>query len=57
MLANYHFKSYHGQPRKANENGDVEQRQNRLKRALDQALMLRGNRDFESREADAGFLR
>ncbi len=32
-----------GQP---NENGDVEQRHYRFRRALDQALMLRGSRDF-----------
>lgn len=38
------------------ENGDVEQRHHRFKRALDQALMLRGSRDFESREAYASFL-
>lgn len=29
-----------------NENGDVEQSRHRFKRALDQALMLRGSRDF-----------
>lgn len=33
---------------KANENGDVEQSHNRFKKALDQALMLRGSRDFAS---------
>jgi len=35
---------------RANEIGDVEQRHYRFKKALDQALMLRGSRDFESRE-------
>lgn len=35
----------------AHENGDIEQRHYRFKKALDQALMLRGSRDFESREA------
>lgn len=40
-----------------NENGDVEQRHYRFKRAVDQALMLRGSRDFESRELYAYFLR
>lgn len=39
-----------------NENGDVEQRHHRFKRALDQALMLRGSRDFASREAYSAFL-
>jgi len=42
-----------GQP---NENGDVEQRHHRFKRALDQALMLRGSRDFDSRDEYAAFL-
>ena len=44
------------QPRKANENGDVEQRHYRFKMAVDQALMLRGSRDFASREEYAAFL-
>jgi len=35
---------------RANEIGDVEQRHYRFKKALDQALILRGSRDFESRE-------
>ena len=41
----------------AHENGDIEQRHHRFKKALDQALMLRGSRDFESREAYETFLR
>ena len=32
-----------------NENGDIEQRHHRFKQAVDQALMLRGSRDFVSR--------
>lgn len=40
-----------------NENGDVEQGHYRLKRAVDQALMLRGSRDFASRKDYASFLR
>ncbi len=39
------------------ENGDVEQRHYRLKRVVDQELMLRGSRDFESRLSYAEFLR
>lgn len=39
------------------EIGDVEQRHYRFKRALEQALMLRGSRDFSSRQEYAGFLR
>src|SRR5262249_44361166 len=41
----------------AHENGDVEQRHRRFKEAVDQALMLRGSRDFAGREAYAQFLR
>ncbi len=33
---------------RAHENGDVEQSHHRFKRALEQALMLRGSRDFSS---------
>jgi len=57
LLSHYHLKGHRGQPNSPNENGDVEQRHHRFKRALDQALMLRGNRDFESREAYEAFLR
>jgi hypothetical protein len=39
------------------ENGDVEQRHYRFKEAVDQALMLRGSRDFEDREEHWAFLR
>jgi hypothetical protein len=41
---------------KANENGDAEQSHRRFKEAVEQALMLRGSRDFESREAYVKFL-
>ncbi len=40
----------------AHENGDIEQRHHRYKRALDQALMLRGSRDFESRKVYESYL-
>ncbi|MXW33530.1 MAG: IS21 family transposase [Rhodothermaceae bacterium] len=36
------------QPRRPNENGKVEQRHYRLKRAMENALTLRGSRDFDS---------
>ena len=42
--------------RSPNENGDIEQRHYRLKESVDQALMLRGSRDFESREDYEKFL-
>lgn len=57
LLAHYHLKAEAIQPGKAHENGDVEQRHYRFKLALDQALMLRGSRDFPHREAYSRFLR
>jgi hypothetical protein len=39
------------------ENGDIEQRHHRFKRAVDQQLMLRGSRDFASRADYEKFLR
>ncbi len=44
-------------PRSPHENGDIEQRHNRFKEAVDQSLMLRGSRDFGSRADYAAFLR
>jgi hypothetical protein len=43
--------------REAHENGDAEQSHNRFKQAVDQALQLRGSRDFADRAAYARFLR
>ncbi|HTE19189.1 MAG TPA: IS21 family transposase, partial [Armatimonadota bacterium] len=56
LLSHYGLRGEAIQPGKAHENGDVEQRHHRFKVALDQALMLRGSRDFESREAYLRFL-
>ena len=44
-------------PDSGNENGDVEQRHHRFKRAVDQALMLRGSRDFADLPAYQQFLK
>jgi len=57
LLRHYGLKGRMIQASKAHENGDVEQRHHRFKRAVDQALMLRGSRDFESRDAYEAFLR
>lgn len=43
-------------PGRAHENGDVEQAHHRFKRAVEQALLLRGSRDFERRAAYEAFL-
>lgn len=56
LLRHYGLQGRMIQAAKANENGDVEQRHHRFKRALDQALMLRGSRDFDSRAAYEAFL-
>jgi len=57
LLSHYGLQGERIQGGKANENGDVEQRHHRFKTAVDQALMLRGSRDFESVEGYAAFLR
>jgi len=44
------------QANKPCENGDIEQRHYRFKKALDQALMLRGSRNFQSKEEYEKFL-
>jgi len=46
LLDYYGMAGQKTQPGRGNENGDVEQRHHRFKRAMDQALMLRGGRDF-----------
>jgi hypothetical protein len=57
LLAHYALAGEHIQPGKAHENGDVEQRHYRFREALEQALMLRGSRDFADRAAYTRFLR
>jgi len=56
LLRYYGMRPASIQAGKANENGDIEQRHYRFKKALDQALMLRGSRDFETREEYENFL-
>lgn len=56
LLKHYGMKGRKIQAGKANENGDVEQRHHRFMRAVEQALLLRGSRDFESRREYEGFL-
>lgn len=57
LLRHYRIAGQKIQAGKANENGDVEQRHYRLKRAVDQALLLRGSRDFSRVEEYQQFLR
>ena len=57
LLRHYRMDGRKIQTGKANENGDVEQRHHRLKRAIDQTLLLRGSGDFASVEQYREFLR
>ena len=57
LLEHYGLESMRSNPGASNENGVVEQAHYRLKDALDQALMLRGSRDFDSKEEYACFVR
>ena len=57
LLAHYGLRASHNSPGRAHENGDVEQSHHRFKRAVEQALLLRGGRDFVSREEYTEFLR
>jgi len=50
LLSHYRLEGKKIQTGRPNENGDVEQRHHRFKTSVDQSLMLRGSRDFESRE-------
>jgi len=56
LLNHYKLSGERSNPGKANENGDVEKSHHLFKKALDQSLMLRGSRDFESREAYEEFI-
>lgn len=57
LLGHYGLEGRAIQAGEAHENGDVEQSHYRLKQAVDQALMLRGSRDFEDRTSYAAFVR
>lgn len=56
LLSHCGFAGEHTSPDRPNENGDVEQRHRRFVEKLDQALRLRGSRDFESRAAYEQYL-
>ena len=57
VLEHYGLESTRIQPGKGHENGVVEQSHHRVKRALEQALLLRGSSDFESVAQYEGFVR
>ena len=56
LMAHYGMRPTTNQAGVAHENGDVEQAHARFKRAVDQALRLRGSREFPSRDAYLRFL-
>ena len=57
LLRHYRLEGRKIQTGKANENGDVEQRHYRLKKAFEQALLLRNSRDFASLAQYEAFMR
>jgi hypothetical protein len=56
LLEHYSLQGDKTQAESPHENGDVEQRHYRLKKAVEQSLMLRGSCDFASRQDYAVFL-
>lgn len=56
LLRHYKINGRKTQAASPHENGDVEQRNYRLKRAVEQQLLLRGSRDFESRQEYEQFI-
>jgi len=57
LLAHYGLEGRKTNVGRSNENGDVEQSHYRFKKALEQHLLLRGSRDFESRNEYEDFIR
>ena len=56
LLRHYRISGQKIQAGRANENGDVEQRHYRFKQAAEQALLMRGSRDFPAVAAYQAFL-
>ena len=57
VMRYYGVKPQHTNPASPNENGDVEQSHHRFKRAVAQALLLRGSREFADLAEYAQFLK
>src|SRR5260370_38910720 len=57
VMRYYGVKPQHTNPASPNENGDCEQSHHRFKRAVKQALLLRGSRDFISKAEYTQFLK
>ena len=56
LMNHYRLQMEKTQPRRGNENGDIESSHRHFKDAVDQALMLRGSRDFADLDAYKKFL-
>lgn len=56
-MAHYGVEADRNTPGRAHENGSVEQAHHRFKRAVEQALLLRGTREFTDRASYEAFLR
>ena len=56
LADHYGFESSKTNPASPHENGDVEKSNDLLKKAVDQSLIIRGSRDFDSVEAYETFL-
>jgi hypothetical protein len=56
LLGHYGLEGRKTQAASPHENGDIEQRHHRFKKALEQSLLLRGSREFESRDGYRAFL-
>lgn len=56
LLRHYNIKGQKINPDSPNENGDIENRNKNFKRAVNQALLLRGSSDFNSRKEYEDFL-
>jgi len=56
LAKHYHFESSKTNPASPHENGDVEKSNDLLKKAVDQSLIIRGSRDFDTVEAYETFL-
>lgn len=57
LLRYYSIEGENTNPNSPNENGDVEQSHYRYKNAVEQTLMIRGSRNFKSREEYKKFLK
>jgi hypothetical protein len=57
LMKYYGVKPQHTNPASPHENGDAEQSHHRFKKAVEQALMLRGSRDFGDMAEYAQFLK